>query len=281
MSETSSLESHIWRCDNCGVVKHGDYYILRHKYLECNLIIPWLLTWHDFKGHSKPNLSLALLRICRLMHIESVPILYHSNTLFFENVAAMRAFRWRTDTNHSIFVSRIHLILPRGCCEDRALVPKKCQRSPNSLLKYLTSTRYSLAQDFPNLKGISLTIGPGLHVGSIRSLSGHLTTFFKYVYPLKWIQLIGLNGDAELECLHPILKKTNEASGRSNVQVKVSTYENAIGWINASLWWGVPGSRNPHQLPIFAKDSKIRIQLFKLQDGQDLSYTAGHSKAPR
>jgi len=265
-----------WTCRFCGLSLDVRSRIRFHIAYDCRQTFSsnsWLLTRFGPKGHRGPGLSPALLRTCRLIHLEALPILYRSNSLRFEDAAALSAFRWGTDTEQAGFVRNINITLTLGCAEK---APYR-MTNLNPWLRYMTRVEHGLAKDFPHLKGVTLTLGRGLALADAKTVRNHLDTFMKYMYRLDWIQLIGLNDVELLGHLKPILERHDEPNGKKEVQVKTSNYENFIGWTNASLWWDLPGKVAPCEIPAFAGDRRHRYRLYRYQDGDDVSYTAGCS----
>lgn len=165
-------------------------------------------------------------------------------------------------------------MLPKGCAENTAY-------RANPWLEYITRARFGFATDFPSLKGVTITFSRGLAVADAGTMKSHLNTFMKYMYRLDWIQLIGLNDVGLLGHLKPILKSSEQPDSQKVLRTQTSKYDTCVGWTNASIWWGMPDSKSPCEIPSFNGDPCQRWCLYRYQDGVKVSYTAGGSVTPQ
>ncbi len=280
----SAPSSASFTCRGCGLAIGGSRSVFyRHRLFYCNKSRynnAWSLTELDRNEYEGSGLSPAILRTCRLVHLEAVPILYRTNSFRFEDAAAARQFRWQTDMQQAGYVQKIHIMLPYGCSEmtDPTAHGKRSNLHP--WLNYLTNGRQGLPNDFPNLKGITLTFGRRLAISDAKTVRNHFDTFMRYMYRLDWIQFIGLNDVRLITHLKPVLERSNGSNGEETIQAKFSDYEeHFIGWTNVSLWWGSPGSEPPCNIPAFAGYHGERWRLYPMEDGEDVTYTAGSSYA--
>lgn len=269
--------SFTWTCRMCGMSVNQRSRVNIHMYRDCrqeDSNNSWILTSVEWSEHKGPGFSLALLRTCRLVHSEAVPILYRQNTLRFQTAAALSAFRWFTDTEQAGFVRKIHIVLPQGRTKH---VVRSGENFSDLWLRYMARADFGLAKEFPNLRGVTLTLGRGLATATAKTIKGHLDMFMKYMYRLGWIQLLGLNDVELIYHLKPILEKNDESKSDKALQVQTSKYDKCIGWTNASIWWNLPGSKPPCEIPAFVGDRSQRWSLYRYPDGHEVTYTAGCS----
>ncbi|KAF6227740.1 hypothetical protein HO173_012070 [Letharia columbiana] len=260
-------------CALCGRSFGGIESYMSHQYLGCGQS-PNLIRWP--KGPEQaPSLWPALLRTCRFIHREAAPVLYRSNTFCFEDAATPNFFRWSTDQAQAPFIERVHVLMPFT----RHRIPKKREtyHGRNPWWQYCMGNPFSLATDFPHLKGITITLGRGLAVASSQDVRTNFELFAKHVYRLNWLQVIGLNDPTLLKYLYSVVERADEDHGRKGMQTEITEYEECIGWKNAIIWWGLPGEEAPCKPTPYAGDRRVRNRLFRIVDGNVVSYAAGHS----
>ena len=218
-----------------------------------------------------PSLWPALLRTCRLIHREAAPLLYRSNTFCFEDAATLSSFRWVTDQAQAPLIKNIHVSMPR--------MPgsRKIYHCSNAWWQYFVGQPFSLAKDFPHLKAITITLGQGLAVASSQDVRVSFELFAKHIYRLDRVQVIGLNDLTVLEYLYPVVERADDGHGRKSVQMDITEYKECIGWKNVIIWWGLPGEEPPCEPTPFTGDRRVRCRLFRIVDGETVSYAAGHS----
>ena len=245
-----------------------------HRYIGCRAASSGngdFLWQSPSKG---PDLSPAILSTCRLIHSEASPLLYRSNKLRFEDPAGLNCWRWSMDTKQTVFLQRLHILLPLGYSTSRD-VPLPSNQA--GWWKYLTQSRFNLAQDFPQLKGVTVTLCRRLSLANAETMSLNLKMFRQCMYRLHWVQIIGLNDESLLSVLYPIVQRPEEKAGKRGVQTKIEEYDLFIGWKNATIWWGEPNSMAPCSIPAYTGDRRYRHRLFRIVDGNSVSYTSGKS----
>ena len=136
---------------------------------------------------------------------------------------------------------------------------------------------FSLASDFPRLKGITITLGKGLAVANAQDVRTSFELFAKHTYRLDWIQVIGLNEPTLVKYLYSVVENVDEDHIRKGVQTKIHEYAECIGWMNAIIWWGLPGEEAPCKPTPYTGDRRVRKRLFRMVDGHVVSYAAGQS----
>ena len=222
-----------------------------------------------------PDIWPALLRTCRLIHSEAAPLLYRTNDFRFEDAATPNFFRWSTDQAQSPLIERIHVLMPFT----RHRIPRKRERyhEQNPWWQYFVGNLFSLATDFPHVKGITITLGRGLAVASAQDVRKNFELFAINICRLDWLQVIGLNDPSLLEYLFSVVERADQGHCRQGVQTKITEYKECIGWKNAIIWWGLPGQEAPCKPTPYTGDRRIRNRLFRMVNGNVVSYAAGQS----
>ena len=244
-----------------------------HQYLGCGQSSS-LMRWPK-RPEQAPNLWPALLRVCRLIHVEAAPVLYQSNHFRFEDAATPNAFRWFTDQAQSPFIKVVHVLMPFSGNR----IPRDGEKyiARNAWWLYFMRNPFSLATDFPHLKGITITLGRGLVVANSQDLRTSFELFAKHMYRLDWLQVIGVNCSTLLPYLYSIVERADEGHGRKSIQVEITEYKECVGWKNAIMWWGLPGEEAPCKPTPYTGDRRIRCILFRMVNGNVVSYAAGQS----
>ena len=237
----------------------------------------WSLTRLRPLQKVKRRLCPELLRSCRLVHSEAAPLLYQSNALRFEEAATLSLFRWRADMQQAAFVQNIHVMLYRCRSVDMSPVFDGSRPHVSPWLRYLTRNESGLAAEFSNLKGITISFDRDLAIAAVGTVRKHLELFAKHMYGLQWVQVIGVNDASAVDVLQTKLKNHGKPNNGGSVQKKTSKYGSFVGWENVSLWWGHPGSSAPYEIPLYSEDRRTRHRLFRIQQGQSITYSAGTS----
>ena len=246
---------------------------MSHQYIGCGQSSN-LVRWPK-RLEQASSLWPAFLRTCRLIHYEAVPLLYRSNSFRFEDAATPSSFRWSTDHAQAPFIERVHILMP--FTRHRTLRNKENFHGNNPWWQYFMGNRFNLAADFPRLKGITITLGRGLRVACSQDVRANFELFAKHIYRLDWLQVIGLNDLTILKYLYSAVERTDEGHGRKCMQTQTTEYKEYIGWKNAVIWWGFPGEEAPCKPMPFTGDRRVRNRLFRMVDGNVLSYAAGQS----
>ena len=260
-------------CALCGRSFGRPESYMSHQYMGCGQSSN-LMRWPK-RPEQPPSLWPALLRTCRLIHREAAAILYRSNSFRFEDAAGPNSFRWATDQAQAPFIERIHVLMPfmrHNVAGDRVRFHGR-----NPWWQYFMGNPFSLANDFPHLKGFTITLGRGLAVANSHDVRTNFEMFAKHIYKLDWLQVIGLNDPTQLKYLYSIVQKTHEDHGHKGVQVKTTEYKECIGWENAIIWLGLPGEEAPCKPTPYTGDRRVRNRLFRMRDGNEVSYAAGQS----
>lgn len=246
---------------------------ISHQYIGCGQSSN-LMRWPK-RPEQASSLWPALLRTCRFIHHEAAPLLYRSNTFRFEDAATPNSFRWSTDQTEAPFIERVHVLMP--FTSHRILRNRKRYQANNIWWQYFMGNRFSLATDFPHLKGITITLGRGLAVASSQDVRINFELFAKHVYRLDWLQVIGLNDPTLLKYLYSVVERADEGHRCKSMQMKITEYEECIGWKNAIIWWGLPVEEAPCNPTPYTGDRRVRNRLFRMVDGNSVSYAAGQS----
>ena len=114
-------------------------------------------------------------------------------------------------------------------------------------------------------------------MASAQDVRTNFELFVKYTYRLEWLQVIGLNDPTLLKYLYSVVENPDEGYCRKGVQTKITEYKEWIGWKNAIIWWGLPGEEAPCEPTPYTGDRRIRTRLFRMVDGNVVSYAAGQS----
>ena len=246
---------------------------LSHQTIGCGHS-PSLMRWRK-RPDQDSSLWPGLLRTCSLIHLEAAPLLYRSNVFRFEDAATLKSFRWSTDQAQAPFVERVHVLMP--FTRHRRRKDRESYHARNPWWRYFMGEPFSLATDFPRLRGITITLGSGLGVANPQDVRKNFELFAKHIYRLDWLQVIGLNDATLVKYLYSFVERAEEGQCHKVVQTKISEYEECIGWKNAIIWWGLPGEQAPCEPTPFTGDRRVRKRLFRIGDGDVVSYAAGQS----
>lgn len=249
---------------------------MSHEYMGCaqfaNRIFWRHLGPEQAKGSEQaPRFWPALLRTCRLVHCEATSVLYRSNSFRFEDAAAPNTFRWSTDQAQASLIERVHVHMPR-------LIHKshrswESDDSTQAWWEYFVRHTFSLAQDFPHLKGITITLGESLAAASSQEVQINFELFAKQIYKLDWLRVIGLKDPKTLKFLHSGVDRTDDAHGRKGVQMEMIEYKECTSWKDAIIWWGPPGEAAPRRLARYPGDPPDKVLPLDME--RFLDYTDG------
>lgn len=260
-------------CELCGRSFGRIESYMSHRYIGCGQSSS-LMRWPK-SPEQTPNIWPALLRTCRLIHREAASLLYRSNDFRFEDAATPNSFRWSTDQAQAPLIDKIHVLMPFT----RHRIPRNRARyyGQNPWWQYFMGNPFSLATDFPHVKGITITLGRGLAVASAQDVRKNFELFAMHMYRLDWLQVIGLNDPTLLKYLYSVVERADQGHCRKGVQTKITEYKECIGWKNAIIWWGLPGEEAPRKPTPYTGDRRVRNRLFRMVDGNVVSYAAGQS----
>lgn len=260
-------------CPLCGRSFGQTESYISHQSMGCGQSAS-LMRWPKHPEQA-PRLWPALLRVCHLIHYEAAPLLYRSNVFRFEDAATPNSFRWSTDQAQAPFIERVHVLMP--FTRYRILRDRERYHGRNPWWRYFMGQPFSLATDFPHLEGITITLGRGLAIASAQEVRTNFKLFAKHIYRLDWLQVIGLNDPTLVKYLYSFVERVDEGRGRKGVQTKITEYKECIGWKNAIIWWGLPGEQAPCEPTPYTGDRRVRNRLFRIVDGNAVSYAAGQS----
>ncbi|MCJ1453975.1 hypothetical protein MMC28_004325 [Mycoblastus sanguinarius] len=274
-SENSKSRGTYGPCGLCGRSFASRLRYRSHRFVVCR--VRQLESHWGLAKFSRKTLGLcpSILRTCRLVHLEASPTLYRSNSFRFEDAATLNCFRWSTDIQQAVHLQRIHIQLPKS--DAKAGTDQGEYVGSDAWWNYLTGPTFSLAKDFPHLKGLALTLGRGLAVSDAATITSNFQLLVRNMYRLDWIQIIGLNDETLLELLMPIVKKSYQNNSNRVLRTKITEYDMFVGWKNAVVWWGLPGEQAPSEIQAYAGDRRYRHRLFRIINGNEVSYTSGHS----
>lgn len=264
-------------CDRCGIEFQSFEQCVRHKDLECSR------TYKSIPPHSQvskkhSSLHPSLIRSCRILHLEAVSILYRQNTFLFANASTANTFRWSADVEQTPHIQRIHIWLaPLTTYWPSSLRATKINRHDNEWLTYVAAARFSLANDFCRLTGLTLTLGKGLSISSAETITTIFEKLADKLPKLQWLQIIGLNDRSLLHLLKPVVQQKNQRQDAKDLQIQTSTWACRIGWTNALLWWALPGQSPPVEPISFTGDRRWRRRIYQLNVAGRVTYTCGES----
>lgn len=238
-----------------------------------------------------PCICTSILRLCRLTHLEASPMLYRKNAFYFGVPTTARAFVWKADRTQATFIQEITftLITPRF----------RNQNHPDAWLRYVTRRKDGLAQDFPHLKRMVINLKGWFRCESAARIRPVFLDISECVRGLDWVHVNGLNNEKLLEYLEPMVTRKNDSqllqdraqdnitehaadcSWRplpplTHVRRNVTESTNALGWKNATLWWGTSEGSTPYERRP-SEPSRCRERLFRLGSGEDDTYITGSS----
>lgn len=161
-------------------------------------------------SHNTVISETAILLTCRQINAEASPFLYQRNTFQFEDASIASSFRWSTSQAFASHICSLHVVYGPIYVDTRfnsSNGDRKERRRDTQWSYYLVTTeRFSLRNDFPNLKYLTLTFGRGLETATRSKLMSIIEPWTSTLeHRLKWVQIIGLNDEILLSYLFPLV----------------------------------------------------------------------------
>ena len=184
-----------------------------------------------------PEISISLLRTCRLIRLEASPILYSRNTFHFSDPATMSSFRWGTD------------YVQAGAIQEMGIkFGSQIFKQVTPWATYITKRTLSLGQDFPHLRRMTFNLDVWLGIESATLLRSMSERFREKSQGLDWVLVLMLSNEAVLDCFEPLVDRDNDFKNDKK-EVRRHIWANQTGgpWKNALLWWGYPNEAVPHK----------------------------------
>ncbi len=264
-------------CGICTAVFSNDDDHTRHRCL-------FQLFKSDTDDLDIPNLpatSTSLLRVCRLIHLEALPILYTKNAFYFGSPATAHAFLWKSNRTQAVLIQELIITLAHP-------------DSPDLWWEYIKS-KTGLGQDFPHLRRMIINLKNEFELASAAEIRPVFQSIAESVRDLDWVHINRLNNEKLLDYLKPMVSRYNgsqvlqrqvqshvtECSPDDSWRPKTIRWTSTgclrfVGWKNATLWCGTSESRAPYKRRQ-TEPSRHRKQLFRLGSGDDDAYSAGSS----
>ncbi len=197
----------------------------------------------SFSTSQQQKLAVSIIRACRLISKETIPILYSCNSIRFSNVRIANDFRWATYAGKANFIQELSI----GKASDGTM-------DFDQWLEYIAKKRFGLGHDFPNLKRLTVDLRQLFHQRQL----GLCATLGQHVRGLDWVHFINLDtaiDDSELhECLRPMVEESKAIGGSSHKMVLMEVTKHRIVLCNrtntrkhATLWLGTRNAKSPCQ----------------------------------
>ncbi len=218
----------------------------------------------SFSTSQQQKLAVSIIRACRLISKETIPILYSCNSVRFSNVRIANDFRWATYAGKANFIQELSI----GKASDGTM-------DFDQWLEYVAKKRFGLGHDFPNLKRLTVDFCQRFHQSQLSLCA----TLGQHVRGLDWVHLINLDtaiDDSELhECLGPMVEESKAIGGSSHkmVLLEVTKHTIAYWWKptdtrkHATLWLGTRNAKSPCQPNCFMIKQNETDQFGVYYDG--------------
>lgn len=194
-----------------------------------------------------PAASTSILCVCRLIHLEALPILYTDNTFYFSSPATARAFLWNADRTQAVLIQAIIITL--------------ANTKPSDLWWKYTTESKGLAEEFPHLRRMIINLR--FELASAAEIRLVFQSIAESVRDLDWVHINRFNNEELLDYLKPMVSRyDNSHVPQRQVQSHITRYNSDesflrffkifpwvdtestgfVGWKNATLWWGASES---------------------------------------
>lgn len=232
----------------------------------------------------------SILLTCRLIYQEACPLLYRGNAFYFYEPATSDSFRWHTGSKYAACVEEIGTtmdadFLPCGD-EERWLkfMKQKQHHSTRNIPRwfdYLTKRNFSLKDNYPHLKRLTITLGEILMTAGTEDLHSICGFIGRNIRGLQSVHIVGLNDENMVSALTPMIERARTSPGdRRNVQTHTTELQTKVGWKNVTIWWGPSSGNPPYHTTTSETDLQWRRRLFRIGDGPKFTYTVGTSCVP-
>jgi len=209
---------------------------------------------YDWGIPNLPAVCTPILRVCRLIHLEAVHILYTKNAFYFSNPATAHAFLWRSDRIEAVHIQEIIIRLA-----DPHILDLWC--------RYVTQSKAGLAQDFPHLRRMTIHVKRKFELASSTEKRFIFQSIAENVRGLDWVHIDRLNNEDLLEYLKPMVSRHDDSQVlqrqvQSHVRdctandcwgpwsrlapFRIWSGPSSVVWKSATLWWGTSESRGPY-----------------------------------
>ena len=200
---------------------------------------------HDLSGHdwpsnalrfSLPQVSISLHQTCRIVRLETGPIIYSKNVFHFSDPTTASNLRWSSDSAQAGAIREIGIrfSLPIGNVQVK------------SWTKYFTKQTLSCAQEFPHLRRMTIDLeawGGSNPFALFRALS---EGFRRRSQALECVYVFGVYTERFLDCFEPLVDREDDSlPGKKGVQRHGWGDPARSSWQHALLWWGHSGEQVP------------------------------------
>ena len=226
-----------YECRFCGLVLLSEEGCMQHlaRFHHC----PEFRFWQVLQP-SLPKVSISLLQTCRLIRHEASPILYSRNSFQFSDASTASNFRWKTDCAQAVAVQEIGIKFG-----------SKSSGRVKSWMTYVAKQSFSLGQDFPHLRRMTVDLNDRVGLGSATLLRPMSEGLRERSQGLDWVLVMHLFDEEVLDCFEPLVdKKDDNKNGKKVVRRHVWTAgTSSLGNLkqHGLLWWGAPGEPLPHK----------------------------------
>lgn len=180
-----------------------------------------------------PEVSISLLKTCRIIRFEASTALYSRNVFHFSDPATIRKFRQATKYAQA------------GIIQDLGIkISSSDFNRDRPWLTYLSKFTHSL--DFPHLRRMTIDLRMRSPLVSMEILCSMSERLGERSQGLEWVLVLTWYNDRQLDCFEPLVdRKDDSKNGKQAVQRHVWTSASGYLWKNALLWWGCPGEALP------------------------------------
>ncbi|KAI4233772.1 MAG: hypothetical protein LQ352_008220 [Teloschistes flavicans] len=195
----------------------------------------------EIRGHNLPSISTTILRSCRLIHAESQPFLYRANAFHFDSPHTLHSFRRQTAKHPSVRIQELSL----------QLGPSDNYHIRTAWERYISAPsegkKKCLQNDYPHLKRLTIELTGLYKFHGTKHLQKLLESFAQAIAGLDWVHIIGLNDEAIISDLKPMVCTAQPSSSDDkhasslareieSVQSHLTEFDRAVGWKNVTLW---------------------------------------------
>ena len=239
----------------------------------------------------------SILLTCRLIYQEACPLLHRGNAFYFYEPATSDSFRWHTGSKHAAWVEEIGTTMSANLLpsyyngdEERWLkyMKQKTQHSYSNFPRwfdYLIKRNFSLKDNYPHLKRLTITLGEGMLTARTEDLRPICELIGRNIRGLQSVHIVGLNDENMVSALTPMIERARTSPGdRRSVQTHTTELQTRAGWKNMTIWWGPESGNPPYHTTTSETDLQWRHRLFRIGDGPNFTYSVGSSfvrKGPR
>ena len=194
------------------------------------------------------------------MHREAAMVLYCKNSFYFSDPDTASNFRWMTDPTQAALVQEV--AITAGILT---------VRNEDTWTRYVEAKSFSLKQDFPYLRRLTLDLVK-LAIAGPSVIRPMFESFARNVQELDCVHVNRLNNENLLKFLEPMVKAdTGSSTDKRQIQTYITKHKSYLGWRNATLWSGSLGKAQYKRSAVL--DNPLCAQvLYCLGSGDDISY---------